>query len=299
LKFAVCHLHFEVLLPMKIAITGANGLFGLGLVRVCSGAHAVYPLTRAEADLTQVKEVRAVLHKIQPQVIIHPAGIPDLDTCETEPAKAFLVNVHGTRHVVDLARELGAAVAYISTDAVFDGSKRTPYLESDPTIPLTVYGRTKLRAEQIVRALPNHWIFRVSVLFGPGKTNFIEKGLRRIAAGGSYTVAADQFASATYTLDAAGKILEVVEAARYGLYHLSNSGACSRLDLARRAAEIAGLDPDKVVGVPSEQMSRPALRLKYAVMEMDALRRAGFSLPRPWPEALEDYVQALRLEVRS
>jgi dTDP-4-dehydrorhamnose reductase len=284
---------------MKIAITGANGLFGLGLVRVCSGAHAVYPLTRAEADLTQVEEVRAVLRKIQPQVIIHAAGIPDLDTCETEPAKAFLVNVHGTRHVVDLARELGAAVAYISTDAVFDGNKRTPYLESDPTSPPTVYGRTKLRAEQIVRALPNHWVFRVSVLFGPGKTNFIEKGLRRIAGGGRYTVAADQVASGTYTPDASGKILEVVEAARYGLYHLSNSGACSRLDLARRAAEMAGLDPDKVDGVPSEQMGRPALRLKYAVMEMDALRRAGFSVPRPWPEALEDYVQALRLEVRS
>ena len=284
---------------MRIAITGANGLFGLGLVRVCSDAHAVYPLTRAEADLTQVEEVRAVFHKIRPDVIIHPAGIPDLDTCEAEPAKAFLVNVHGTRHVTETARELGAAVAYISTDAVFDGKKRSPYVESDRAIPSTVYGRTKLRGEQIVRALPKHWIFRVSVLFGPGKTNFIEKGFRRIAAGGSYTVAADQVGSATYTLDAARKILEVVEAARYGLYHLSNSVVCSRLDLARRAAEIAGLNPDKVVGVPSEQMGRPALRLKYAVMEMDALRQAGFSLPRPWPQALEEYVGALRLEPRS
>ncbi len=273
-------------------------MLGFALVKVFSDTHSVHALTRAEADLTKAEEVRTALGKIQPDVIIHPAGIPDLDTCEADPAKAFLVNVHGTRHVVDLARELGAAVAYISTDAVFDGQKQTPYLESDPAIPPTVYGRTKLRAEQVVRSLPRNWIFRVSILFGPGKTNFVEKGLRRIAAGESYVVAADQFGSTTYTLDAARTILEVVEAARYGLYHLSNSGACSRVDLARRAAELAGLDPNKVVGVPSDQMGRLALRLKYAVMEMDALKRGGFSLPRPWPQALEEYVQTLKLEPR-
>lgn len=284
---------------MKIAITGAGGLLGFGLVKVFSSVHAVHPLTRAEADLTKSEEVRSALSKIRPDAVIHAAAIPDLDICEAEPAKAFLVNVHGTRHVVDSARELGAAVAYISTDAVFDGNKQTPYVESDRAIPTTVYGRTKLRAEQLVRALPQHWVFRVSVLFGPGKANFVEKGLRRISAGESYVVAADQIGSATYTLDAAQKILEVVEAARYGVYHLSNSGACSRLDLARRAAEMAGLDADKVVGVPSEQMGRLALRLKYAVMEMDALKRNGFAPPRPWPEALEEYVQGLSLRSRS
>jgi len=284
---------------MKIAITGARGLFGFGLVRIFSGTHAVQPLTRAEADLTKAEEVRNALSSIRPDVIIHAAAVPDLDICEADPAKAFQVNVHGTRHVVEAARELGAGVAYISTDAVFDGKKHTPYLESDRPLPPTVYGRTKLRAEQTVRALPEHWVFRVSVLFGPGKTNFVEKGLRRIAARENYVVAADQIGSATYTPDAAQKILEVVESARYGLYHLSNSGACSRLDLARRAAELAGLDPNKVIGVPSEQMGRLALRLKYAVMEMEALRQSGFSLPRPWPEALEEYVQGLVESWRS
>jgi dTDP-4-dehydrorhamnose reductase len=276
---------------MRIAITGANGLFGFGLMKTLSPVHTVHPLTRAEADLTNAEEVRRALGKIRPDVIVHAAAIPDLDACEADPAKAFLVNVHGTRHVVKTARELGAAVAYISTDAVFDGKRQIPYLESDPAAPPTVYGRTKLRAEQIVRALPKHWVFRVSVLFGPGKTNFVEKGLRRIAAGETYLVAADQVGSATYTLDAARKILEVVEAGRYGLYHLSNSGPCSRLDLARRAAEMAGLDPDKVIGVPSEQMGRLAVRIKYAVMEMDTLRRCGFSPSRPWPEALREYIR--------
>lgn len=280
---------------MRIAVTGAAGLFGHGLVQVISTRHTVFALRRAEADITKADEVKAALAKFAPDVVVHPAGIPDLDICEADPARGFLVNYHGVRNVVEAARELGAGVAYISTDAVFDGSKRTPYSEADATIPRTVYGRTKLRGEQIVKTLPAHWIFRVSVLFGPGKTNFIEKGLRKLAAGDSYPVAADQMGSATYTIDAAEKILEVIESAGggYGLYHLSNQGACSRYELAVKAAEMAGLDPSKIIGRPDEEMGRRAPRLKYAVMALDGLRIAGFGLPRPWQEALAEYVRGL------
>ena len=278
---------------MKIAITGAAGLFGHGLVAVFATRHTVFPLTRAEADLTKAEEVRAAFAEVRPDVVVHPAGIPDLDICEADPARGYLVNVHATRHVVEAAHEVAAAVAYISTDAVFDGQKPTPYTESDPTIPPTVYGRTKLRGEQIVKTLPTHWIFRVSVLFGPGKKNFVENGLRKVAAGETYVVAADQVGSATYTVDAAQKIMEVVEARRYGLYHLCNQGVCSRYDLARHAAELTGLDASKVIGQPSDQMGRRAARLKYAVMAMDALKNAGFAPPRPWQEALAEYVRAL------
>ncbi|MFB3923980.1 MAG: NAD(P)-dependent oxidoreductase [Terriglobia bacterium] len=282
---------------MKIAVTGAAGLFGRGLVQVLSKQHVVFPLTRADADITKSEEVRAAMRKASPDVVIHPAGIPDLDVCEADPAKGFLVNYHGVRNVVEAAREIGAGVAYISTDAVFDSSKRSPYTESDATIPNTVYGRTKLRGEQAVKTLPAHWIFRVSVLFGPGKTNFVEKGLRRLAAGESYPVAADQMGSATYTPDAAAKILEVIQARGYGLYHLSNQGACSRYDLAVKAAELAGLDPKKVIGKPDSEMGRRAPRLKYAVMALDGLKAAGFDPPRRWQEALAEYVSGL--DIRS
>jgi len=101
--------------------------------------------------------------------------------------------------------------------------------------------------------------------------------------------------TATHTVDAGLKIMEVVEARRYGLYHLANQGACTRFELACAAVELAGLDPAKVVGVPDALMQRRAPRLKYAVMEMDALRRGGFALPRPWQEALADYVPAVKL----
>ena len=278
---------------MKVAVTGAAGLFGRGLVEVFRGRHEVISVTRAEADITSEREVQSLFARHRPQVVIHSAAIPDLDLCEAEPEKAERVNVGGTRHVAAAADRVGAKVALISTDAVFDGEKRTPYTESDPTDPPTVYGKTKLQAERIVRERPDHWVFRVSVLFGPGKTNFVEKGLRAIASGQDYVAAEDQLGSATYTMDAAAKIMEVLEAGRYGLFHLCNLGACTRVELARRAASLARLDPNRVIGRPAALMGRRAKRLAYAVMEMDALRRAGFASPRSWEDALAAYVNAL------
>lgn len=278
---------------MNFAVTGATGLFGHGLVAVISKRHTVFSVGRAEADITKFEEVRALFQKLRPDVVVHAAANPSPDACETDPAQAFLVNVHGTRHVAEAAREVGAGLAYISTDAVFDGESLTPYVETDRAVPPTVYGRTKLRGERLVAALPRYWIFRVSVLFGPGKANFIDKGLREMKAGQPYVVARDQTASALYTLDGAEKILEVVERGPSGLYHLTNQGTCSRYELARYAAEKAGLDISRLAGVPADQMGRPAKRLKYAVLEMRALKEAGFSLLRPWQAALDEYLGRL------
>jgi len=134
----------------------------------------------------------------------------------------------------------------------------------------------------------------VPVLFGPGKANFVEKGLRKLAAGESYDVAVDQIGSTLYTVDGAKKIMEVVERHRYGLYHLSNQGACSRYELAVRAADLAGLNSQRVIGKPDAEMGRRTPRLKYAVMSMGALTGSGFALPRPWQDALAEYVAQVR-----
>jgi dTDP-4-dehydrorhamnose reductase len=279
---------------MRVAVTGAAGLFGHGLVQEFRKAHDVTPLTRADADITDHDAVRALLQGLKPDMIVHPAAIADIDFCELHPDLARTVNVDATRNLVEIARDLGAGFVYISTDGVFDGKKATPYTESDSLNPPTVYGRTKVSAEEAAATLPRHWIFRVSVLFGPGKDNFVSKCLRTVAARQKYPVAIDQLGSATYTVDAARKIMEVVAAGKYGLYHLCNEGACNRYELATRAAELAGLDPAYVDGKPAVEMHRPAPRLKYAVMEMSALKRAGFSPPRPWQDALTEYMATLR-----
>jgi dTDP-4-dehydrorhamnose reductase len=280
---------------MRVAITGAAGLFGHGLVAAIAARHEAVPLTRAEADLTDAEATLRAFERIRPDLVVHAAGIPDIDLCAADPDLAERVNHQGTRHVVEAARRVGAALAHISTDAVFDGKKTSPYLETDATGPITVYGRTKLAAERAVETYERHWIFRVPVLFGPGKIYFVEVGLRKLAAGERYKVASDQMGSALHTVDAGAKIMEVVERAPHGTYHLANQGACTRYELACAAAELAGLDPAGVLGVPDAEMQRRAPRLKYSVLEMVALRQAGLTPPRPWREALADYVRGVRL----
>ncbi len=275
---------------MRIAITGATGRFGQGLQISMKARHTVFPLGHADIDITNAEDVERVLANIQPQVIVHAAALPDIDYCEMHPVEAQRVNVDGTRNVVSAARKLGAGVVHISTDAVFDGKKGAPYVETDSTNPISVYGRSKLAAEEVVKEYEKRWIFRVSVLFGPGKENFVSKAIQQVREGVAHEVASDQLGSATYTLDAGGKILEVVEAKAYGLYHLCNSGPCTRMDLAKQAVADAGLNPGLVKGMPTASMKRPGPRVKYAVMEMAVLRERGFEAPRRWQEALRDYV---------
>jgi len=281
---------------MKVLITGAAGLLGHGLTQIFRQQHTVFPITRAEADTTDAGAVLSMFNRLRPEIVIHTAAIPDLDICEAEPDRAFRVNVEGTRNVVQAAGKVGAAMAHISSDAVFDGKKNMPYVESDPVNPQTVYGRTKVEGENLVSGMPHHWLFRIPVLFGPGKANFVSKGLDKLRKGEEYIVASDQVACAGYTLDLACVMLEVIHARKYGLYHIANAGACSRLELAQRAANFAELDSAMIVGKPTDEMNRKAKRLKYSVMESRALRNAGFSEPRLWHEALREYIATWKME---
>jgi dTDP-4-dehydrorhamnose reductase len=283
---------------MRVLITGAAGLFGHGLRLGFAERHQVTRLTRPDADITNSRAVRSFVVAARPDVVIHAAANPDIDACEEHPAEAHRVNVDGTRNIVEAARMVDAGVALISTDAVFDGHSEVPYKETDPVNPPSVYGRTKVEAERLVTARPAHWVVRVSLLFGPRppgneKQDFVEKGLRKLARGEEYVVAADQLGSALYTLDGARVIEQLLLAKAYGVYHVSNQGACTRYDLARRAAEFAGLDARRVVGRPISEMRRPGPRLRYGVLALDRLTRAGIALPRRWEPALEEYVRSL------
>jgi len=279
---------------VKIAVTGAAGLFGRGLVQVFGEGHQVSPLSRKEGDITDSATMREILRAIAPDVIVHSAAIPDIDECEKNPEQAWRVNAEATRGLTEIAKDLGAGLALISTDAVFDGTSRRPYKESDAVNTPSVYGRTKVAAEEHVRKLQNHWIFRVSALFGPGKANFVNKAWCKAMGGEPYVVASDQLGSATYTLDAAKTILEVIGAGVHRTYHVCNQGECTRYELAKRAVELAGLNSSNVIGKPMDEMKRVGPRLKYAVMDMQALREQGIALPRTWEDALRDYVGTLQ-----
>lgn len=280
---------------MKIAITGAAGLLGKGLMQHLSARHQVRGLTRQDGDITDAGRMRELLTSIRPDVVIHAAAMPDIDECEKNPEQAFRVNYEATRALAQVAADSGMGFGFVSTDAVFDGNSQRPYVETDEVNPPSVYGKSKVAAEDAVKkTVTRYWIFRVSVLFGPGKANFVNKALCKAWGKESYVVANDQLGSATYTLDAAETISRVLESGRAGTFHVCNQGACTRYELARRAVEAAGLDASIVVGKPMAEMKRPGPRLKYGVMEMHALQAAGIALPRRWEAAVEDYIGSLK-----
>jgi dTDP-4-dehydrorhamnose reductase len=212
--------------------------------------------------------------------VIHTAAIRELDFCERYPEIARSVNIVGTKNVLQAAVACSADFCLISSDAVFSGKRMTPYGENAIARPCSVYGQTKLAAERITARWPKHYIFRVSVLFGPGKLNFFETVLRTVAAGQQYTAATDQIGSATYTPDATRVIKRVVERQTYGLFHLCNPGIYSRFEFACLAASIAGLDPSKITGKRRDEFCGEARRSEYSGMRMDRLLTVGIPLPR-------------------
>ena len=279
---------------MKIVVTGAAGLLGKGLVQVFGERHDVSPLTRQEGDITDAQRMRSLIQEIAPDVVVHAAGNPDIDACEKNPELAWKVNSEATKELASITSQTGGAFAFVSTDAVFDGKSSRPYVESDVVNPPSVYGKTKVAAEGFVRTHAKHFVFRVSVLFGPGKANFVNKAWCKAMGNEPYVVANDQLASATYTVDAAATMLQVIEADAFGTYHVCNHGECTRYELARRAVELAGLNAGVVVGKPVQEMARVGPRVKYSVMKMEALQRRGFQQPRGWEEALRAYVGTLK-----
>ena len=207
-------------------------------------------------------------------LVLHAAAWTDVDGAESDPEGARRVNVDGTRNVA----ALGVPVVYYSTDYVFDGAKRSPYLESDEPNPLSVYGRTKLGGEREVR---EGWIVRSSWLFGWTGTNFVRTMLRLGAERDEVSVVADQKGSPTYVGHLAEATRELLEL-RGGVWHVTAEGECTWADFARAIFEEAGLDC-RVSEITTEELGRPAPRPAYSVLR--SARERAPRLPH-WREGL-------------
>lgn len=207
-------------------------------------------------------------------LVLHAAAWTDVDGAESDPAGAGLVNVEGTRNVA----ALGAPVAYFSSDYVFEGSKREPYVESDEPRPLSVYGRTKLEGEREVR---EGWIVRSSWLFAPTGTNFVRTMLRLAEERDELSVVADQVGCPTYVGHLAEATRELLSLPG-GVWHLAADGECSWAEFARSIFEEAGVDC-RVREITTEEFGRPAPRPAYSVLRSE--RPGAPRLPH-WREGL-------------
>lgn len=277
---------------MRIAITGARGQLGRQLMAAFAG-HALWGLDLPDDDITQPALGRA-LADWRPDLLLHAAAYTDVDGCEKDPELAFRVNAVGAQNVALAAQWAGAAMLYISTNEVFDGTRRDLYREWDQPAPMSVYARSKAAGEQIVRDLlaGRFYIVRIAWLFGPGGVNFVTKILAAAAQHGALRVAADEFGNPTYAPDLAAAIVRLVETGHFGVYHLTNAGFCSRYEFAREIMRLAGRADLPMTSILSADWPRPSRPPLHAVLANTAAANLGITL-RPWQAALAEYVPTL------
>jgi dTDP-4-dehydrorhamnose reductase len=233
-------------------------------------------LTRAQLDITDRK---AVSEAISPEdIVINCAAWTDVDGAEEHEEEALRINGDGARNLAEAA----GRILYVSTDYVFDGTKREPYLVTDPVNPMTAYGRTKLAGERATaEANPRHQIVRTSWVFGPGGSNFVETILRLAREREVLRVVDDQVGKPTYAGHLAPALLELAGTEDYGIHHRAGGGQCSWFEFAREIVERAGIDCE-VQPCATEEFPRPAPRPAYSVL-------AGGDLP-DWREGLDAYL---------
>lgn len=278
---------------MKIIITGAGGQLGYDLKRVLSPMHEVISWGKAELDVRQEQEVMEKLLNERPDVVVHAAAYTNVDRAEFEKESAYQVNALGALHLAQACAIVGAKLVYVSTDYVFDGTKRSPYKETDVPNPLNSYGQSKLLGEKFVAmTCMNHFIVRTSWLYGQKGTNFVTKVLEKARENPTLSIVDDQFGSPTYCLDLAIFIRELITTDRYGLYHASNQGVCSRYEFALHILQAAGMAHISLQPVPTHAFPpAPAARPMYTAFAHKAMQSNGFEPMRDWRSALDFFLQ--------
>ncbi len=282
----------------KIALLGAKGMLAQAVKERCPGSYIVHGFDLPEFDMTDRGHVLLALAALEPDVIINCAAFTQVDACEIQEELATAVNGTAVGFLAAAAKEIGATLVHISTDYVFDGKKQHPYLESDAVAPQSAYGRSKLAGEQtIVQAgLERYFIIRTSWLYGPGGNNFVETMLRLAQEREELRVVSDQMGSPTHTLDLADAIFRLLESARFGLYHFSNSGECSWHEFAASIVEQGSrnglsLKVKTVTPIGTDDYPLPAKRPAYSVFSKEKYRAATGAKVPDWREGLKSYLE--------
>ncbi len=285
---------------MKVAVVGGNGQLGRDLCReYAENGWSVAPLGHDAIEVADLASCRTALAPLGPDLVVNTAAMHNVEACEHDPDRAFAVNALGARNLAMLARELGFAVAQISTDYVFDGAKGEPYVEADLPRPLNTYGMTKLAGEHYVQAHASRFfVVRTSALYGTSPCrakaglNFVQLMLKLARERGEVSVVTDEVVSPTYAADLAQQIVALTSTDSYGVFHATNQGACSWYEFAAEIFEQSGT-PVKLRPARSGDFPKKTPRPGYSVLENHALKQLGIDGMPDWRESLRRYLEAL------
>ncbi len=274
---------------MTVLITGAAGQLGRELVRTYSGDDRLVSLDRVGLNVTDRAAVHATVRSIQPSVIVNCAAWTDVDGCEGDPDRAFLVHADAVRFLREAASEIDAHVVQISTDYVFDGLVAVPYTETAVTNPLNVYGQSKKAGE--TSAGPLATIVRTSWLQASDAPGMVDRVLSSLSAREELALPADRRACPTFVGDLVPVIWRLAEERVAGLVHATNGGVTSWYEFGRFVADAVGADPDQIVPISVEQPDgRPAQRPPYSALDNSVLRELGYPEIRDHRDAVAEAV---------
>jgi dTDP-4-dehydrorhamnose reductase len=289
---------------MRVLVTGAAGMLGTDVCAALKTAgHEPLPTDLVgdtmPLDITDAGAVRETVVRLRPDAVLHCAAYTNVDGAERDPDAAYRVNALGSWTVAAACAAQDVPLCAISTDFVFDGAKTEPYTEFDAPNPLNHYGASKLAGENRVREIcRRHWIVRTAWLYGLHGKSFPNTILTAAETRPELRVIADQRGSPTFTEDLAKALLWIIRSPLYGTYHVTNAGAITWYEFARRALELAGMGHVKVVPITSGEWPSPTRRPANSALRPYALELQNVPLPRPWEEALAEFVRK-RAELRG
>ncbi len=276
---------------MKIAVIGAKGMLGRELCQVLGWQHDLLAWDIEEIDITNRPRTLELLSLERPDLIINSAVYVDLEGCEANPDKAWLINAVGAQNLALAAQQTHSALLYISTDYIFDGQTEVDYDEVAQPNPLNQYGRSKLAGEQFsLQLCPRTYAVRTAWLFGHAPNNYVERVLKAADKDSVVHMPVDQLESPTYTGHLAEAILRLIATGAYGVYNVTSLGACTRADFARFVLQAAGRS-EPVEEVAAATAKRLAKRPTHVVLDCRLFQLVtGHPLPH-WQQGVKEYLE--------
>ncbi|HQT98207.1 MAG TPA: dTDP-4-dehydrorhamnose reductase [Thermodesulfobacteriota bacterium] len=282
---------------MRLLITGGRGLLGKEIAAAFCDRAEVRSTDLEELDVTNPAACRREVDGFRPDMVIHCAAWTAVDRAESEPERTRLLNVEGTRNVARACRERGALMVTFGTDYIFDGTSSRPYREEDAANPLSVYGKTKWAAELALREEGgDHLLVRTQWMFGPAGRNFIRTILEKARRGETLRVASDQVGCPTFSRDLAAAVRNLLGAGARGTVHFSSVGETTWFGLARHVLERCGLPAALLSPAQTRDLPYPAPRPAYGVLSKEKYRAITGVSPRPWEEAVGEYLEMIESE---
>lgn len=282
-------------MPKALVLGGATGLLGQALVQVLKVRHwDIETLGRQDGDLFNLDFLEQRLKKADADVIFNTIAYTQVDAAEDHPEEALQMNRILPDALARLVKSLSHGfLVHYSTDFVFAGERQKPWTETDIAKPASVYGRTKLSGEKAVQdVLPDSSaVIRTAWLFGPGRKNFVSTILEACQKRDRINVVHDQIGSPTYTIDLAEWSLQIAMQKAAGLWHAVNGGHASWCELAAEAIALTE-GPCKLEPITSKEWPQKVVRPNYSVLDTEKLSALLGKKPRPWPQALRDYLFA-------